>query len=117
MVFKPGQSGNLLGNSFGAKNRKLLGDRLYPHAEDFVRRLVQLSKSPDEAIALAAIREGLDRIYGKSAQAINISGEGPPLRLVIEAATVASIENNKQEAIDISQPQLINGQEQKSSEQ
>jgi hypothetical protein len=63
-AFKPGQSGNPGGRP---KKDKQVEEILKAASADAARRLVELKDSPDEKIALAAAREILDRVYGKSA--------------------------------------------------
>jgi hypothetical protein len=62
--FKPGQSGNPSGRP---KKDKQVEGILKAASADAARRLVELKDSPNEKIALAAAREILDRVYGKSA--------------------------------------------------
>jgi hypothetical protein len=85
MVFKPGQSGNPKGDNGQKKKLKMIRDLLSPYSPDFVKNLIRLSRSKDETICLAATKDALDRIYGKAAQAVELTGEnGIPLKLVIE---------------------------------
>jgi len=51
-------------------------------APDALRRLATLArKAKSEAAQVAAIREILDRAYGRPAQAVTLAGgEGPPIR-------------------------------------
>lgn len=47
----------------------------YQHAPSAFRRMLELMKSTDERVALAAAEKVLDRACGKPAQAIEHSGE------------------------------------------
>ena len=75
MVFKPGQSGNPSGSDGGAKHKnKIIADQLLPYAKEFVAKLVALSRSSDEAVSLAAVKDGLNRLYGTPAQTVSVEG-------------------------------------------
>jgi hypothetical protein len=65
MPWKKGQSGNPAGvDARQARMRRMLGD-LTPRA---INRLGALLDSEDEAVALAAVKEVLDRAWGRPRQ-------------------------------------------------
>ena len=45
------------------------------HGKDAIAKLVKLLKSEDERVVVAAVKELLDRGYGKPAQALEIGGK------------------------------------------
>jgi hypothetical protein len=60
----------------GGRPRSVIEDvreRLGPYTPEFVAALVELVRSPNEAIRLAAIREALDRLLGKPAVAVAVN--------------------------------------------
>lgn len=85
MTFVKGQSGNPSGRP------KVVGeirDLARKHGPDAIRRLVELSRSSNGQVSVAACREILDRAYGKAAQPqTGEDGEGP-----VEIVLVSRIE-------------------------
>jgi hypothetical protein len=58
----------------GGRPRGVIEDvreRLGPHTPEFVAALVELTRSPNEATRLAAIREAFDRLLGKPPVAVD----------------------------------------------
>ena len=73
--FRKGQSGNPGGRP---KEVAEVRAQARKHGPAAIKKLVELLKSGDERVVLGAIKELLDRGYGKSAQAITgEGGEGP----------------------------------------
>ena len=59
----------------GGRPRGVIEDvreRLRPYTPEFVAALVELVRSPNEAIRLAAIREAFDRLLGKPPVAVAV---------------------------------------------
>ncbi len=69
--FRKGQSGNPGGRPKEVAEVRELARK---HGPDAIKKLAALLKSKDERVVLGAVKELLDRGYGKSAQAI--TGEG-----------------------------------------
>ena len=75
--FKPGQSGNP-----GGRPRVIgeLHDLARAHAPDAIKELARLAKNAkSETARIAAIRELLDRAYGKATQFVAAENDGPDL--------------------------------------
>ena len=68
--WKPGQSGNPSGRP---KKDRHVADTANQHADKALRKLIQLMDSEDDRVALAAVREVLDRAVGKPKQALDVS--------------------------------------------
>src|SRR5712672_2816047 len=99
MKFSKGQSGNPGGRP------KVLGDvqelaRL--HAPSIIIELARLAlKAKSETARIAAIRELLDRGYGRSRQAMEISAPaGDPLQLMLEEIDALSRKTNHQSRLN-----------------
>lgn len=69
--FGPGNRANPGGRPSVGKELRLL---LEPHRDRLAERLLELVESENESIALGAIKECHDRIYGKPSQEIRHSG-------------------------------------------
>ncbi len=69
--FRKGQSGNPGGRPKEVAEVRALARK---HGQAAIKKLVELLKSGDERVVLGAVKELLDRGYGKSAQ--TITGEG-----------------------------------------
>jgi len=97
----PGTVHNPLGAGAAAKKKlKAIRDLLAGDAPRFVKKLIKLTESKNEYIALAACRDALDRIYGKAHQAIALTdGAGAPLKLVLELSQ--AINSIQQDPIDV----------------
>jgi flagellar biosynthesis/type III secretory pathway protein FliH len=67
--WKKGQSGNPKGPD---KWDRPIREALLEHAPQAVARLVELMRSDDQQIALAAVREILNRVYGKAPVAVGV---------------------------------------------
>jgi len=68
-VWKKGQSGN----PGGASSRSApIAQILSEHAPEAVEKLLELMRSEDQQIALAAVREILNRVYGKPPVAVGM---------------------------------------------
>jgi len=67
--WKKGQSGNPKGPD---KWDKPIREALLEHAPQAVARLLELMRSEDQQIALAAVREILNRVYGKPPVAVGM---------------------------------------------
>jgi hypothetical protein len=68
----------------GGRPRGVIEDvreRLGPYSPEFVAALVELVRSPNEAIRLAAIREAFDRLLGK-----------PPVAVAVDSTAAHSIQ-------------------------
>ena len=77
MPWGKGQSGNPGGRP---KALKELRELAQSHAADVVKRLYEIAMTGDPAPAVAACKELLDRGFGKSPQALEVTGaEGAPL--------------------------------------
>jgi hypothetical protein len=93
--WKPGQSGNPRGRvpdkelvEARALAEKLIG----PYAEDIVRRLVEIAvESKNEQASIKAATELLNRLWGRPAQSVEVSGkQGAPLITVAEVRFVSA---------------------------
>lgn len=71
--WKKGQSGNPKGPD---KWDKPIREALLAHAPEAVARLVELMHSEDLQIALAAVREIRNRVYGKAPTALGLDPGG-----------------------------------------
>ena len=60
---------------------KALAQQMTPQA---TRRLAKLLESDNESVALGAVKEVLDRAYGKASQPIEGTENGPAIRAVTE---------------------------------
>jgi len=68
--FQKGQSGNPNGRPKDDPEVKAI---LRAHSKKMVRRLVKLTESDDENVALKAILAAFDRLYGKPVQPSDVS--------------------------------------------
>jgi len=89
--WKKGQSGNPKGPD---KWDKPIREALLEHAPQAVARLVELMRSEDQHIALAAVREILNRVYGKASVAVgvDVEGDSTPLYQVITPKEAGSFD-------------------------
>lgn len=93
--WKPGQSGNPRGrvpDKELAEARALADKLIGPYAEDIVLRLVKIAiKSKSESAAIKASTELLNRLWGRPAQSVEVSGkQGAPLITVAEVRFVSA---------------------------
>lgn len=79
---KPGQVND------ATKAVRLLARKVSPQAFRELARLAEEAES--EAVRVQAIKEILDRAYGKSAQPVDGDGEGGPIRVITRIELVAA---------------------------
>ena len=67
---------------------------LSAHAPEAVEKLLELMRSEDQQIALAAVREILNRVYGKASVAVgvDVEGDSTPLYQVITPKEAGSFD-------------------------
>ena len=90
-VWKKGQSGN----PGGAPSRSApIAQILSEHAPEAVEKLLELMRSEDQQIALAAVREILNRVYGKPpvAVGVDVDVDSRPMYQVVAPEEAPSFE-------------------------
>jgi hypothetical protein len=93
----------------GGRPRGVIEDvreRLGPYTPEFVAGLVELARSPNEAIRLAAIREFFDRLLGKPPVAVAVDNTAAHniQQLYLTALQAANRESDPR-VIEASQPE------------
>jgi hypothetical protein len=99
-TWKKGQSGNPKGRE---KLDTPIREALLEHTPQAVTRLVELMHSDDQQVALAAVREILNRVYGKPhvAVSVDVDVDSRPIYQVVAPrempfeAWLESVEKNK----------------------